>query len=280
MVAHATVAPPTIRLRRSKLALPATAELPRRIDDVYAVHSVPTAAPPRSYSLNRHLQRTYDMSSGVPFGGDGYVEVVANSLVGGRQPVALDLGAGCRGSSCAMAVLQSQVYCTHPQHACPPTEFVDGMRNSTQVRQLGCKKLLMLTLPPSRPQSPDTQMPVTGTAAAVRQFMTYFDSNTKNRFIEDVLVLPGDHVYNADLTPVVAYHRTTVRGQCYGVTVYSLKEQQFHQRQPLICAEVMQQETTSMLSCAVDCFWVARCYRLPTGVLCSTIAHACCDITH
>ncbi len=53
-------------------------------------------------------------------------------------------------------------------------------------------------------------MPVTGTAAAVRQFMSYFDSNTKNRFIEDVLVLPGDHVYNADLTPVVAYHRTTV----------------------------------------------------------------------
>ncbi|GFR48806.1 hypothetical protein Agub_g10757 [Astrephomene gubernaculifera] len=90
-----------------------------------------------SYSLNRYLQRTYDMSGGVPYGGDGYIEVVANSM------------------------------------------------------------------------SPDSQKWFTGTADVVRQFMTYFDSNTKNRFIEDILILPGDHVYAADLTPIISYHRSS-----------------------------------------------------------------------
>ncbi|GLC40652.1 hypothetical protein PLESTF_001021400 [Pleodorina starrii] len=90
-----------------------------------------------SYSLNRHLQRTYDMSGGVPYGGDGYIEVVANTL------------------------------------------------------------------------SPDSQQWALGTAGCVRQFMSYFDTNTKNRFIEDILILPGDHVYCTDLTPVIAYHHST-----------------------------------------------------------------------
>ncbi|GIL92702.1 hypothetical protein Vretimale_19419 [Volvox reticuliferus] len=90
-----------------------------------------------SYSLNRHLQRTYDMSGGVPYGGDGYIEVVANSM------------------------------------------------------------------------SPDSQQWVTGTAGIVRHFMSYFDSNMKNRFIEDILILPGDHVYCTDLTPIIAYHHST-----------------------------------------------------------------------
>ncbi|KAG2435702.1 hypothetical protein HXX76_006901 [Chlamydomonas incerta] len=90
-----------------------------------------------SYSLNRHLQRTYDMSGGVPYGGDGYIEVVSNSM------------------------------------------------------------------------SPDSQQWVTGTAGCVRQFMSYFDSNSKNRFIEDIMILPGDHVYSADYTPIIAYHRST-----------------------------------------------------------------------
>ncbi|KXZ55703.1 hypothetical protein GPECTOR_2g1253 [Gonium pectorale] len=77
------------------------------------------------------------MSGGVPYGGDGYIEVVANSL------------------------------------------------------------------------SPDSQQWHTGTAGAVRQFMSYFESNTKNRFIEDILILPGDHVYSTDLTPIIAYHHST-----------------------------------------------------------------------
>ncbi len=59
------------------------------------------------------------MSGGVPYGGDGYIEVVANS------------------------------------------------------------------------QTPDGQGWQTGTAGAVRQFMSYFESNTKTRFIEDILILPG-----------------------------------------------------------------------------------------
>ncbi|EFJ49454.1 hypothetical protein VOLCADRAFT_89889 [Volvox carteri f. nagariensis] len=90
-----------------------------------------------SYSLNRHLQRTYDMSGGVQYGGDGYIEVVANSM------------------------------------------------------------------------SPDSQQWVTGTAGIVRHFMSYFDSNMKNRFIQDIMVLPGDHVYSTDLTPIISYHHST-----------------------------------------------------------------------
>ncbi|KAG2501642.1 hypothetical protein HYH03_000146 [Edaphochlamys debaryana] len=90
-----------------------------------------------SYSLNRHLQRTYDMTCGVPYGGDGYIEVVAET------------------------------------------------------------------------PSPDSQAWSNGTASCVRQFMSYFEGNTKNRFIEDVLILPGDHVYSADYTPIILSHRAT-----------------------------------------------------------------------
>ena len=36
-----------------------------------------------STSLNRHLARTYNMGSGVRFGGEGFVEVLAATQVGG-----------------------------------------------------------------------------------------------------------------------------------------------------------------------------------------------------
>lgn len=38
-----------------------------------------------STSLNRHLARTYNMGSGVRFGGEGFVEVLAATQVGGRE---------------------------------------------------------------------------------------------------------------------------------------------------------------------------------------------------
>lgn len=40
-----------------------------------------------STSLNRHLARTYNMGSGVRFGGEGFVEVLAATQVGMDTPV-------------------------------------------------------------------------------------------------------------------------------------------------------------------------------------------------
>lgn len=75
-----------------------------------------------STSLNRHLARTYNVGSGVRFGGDGFVEVLAAT------------------------------------------------------------------------QTPTDKEWFQGTADAVRQYAWLF-SDTKNRTVDDVVVLSGDHLY-------------------------------------------------------------------------------------
>ncbi|KAG1652094.1 hypothetical protein FOA52_001015, partial [Chlamydomonas sp. UWO 241] len=88
-----------------------------------------------SMSLNRHLGRTYNMGSGVRFGGDGFVEV--------------------------LAAMQT-------------------------------------------PKNPDQWFG--GTADAVRQFSSLL-ADIKNRTIEDIVILAGDHLYRMDYMKFVNYHR-------------------------------------------------------------------------
>lgn len=87
-----------------------------------------------STSLNRHLARTFNMGSGVRFGGDGFVEVLAAT------------------------------------------------------------------------QTPTDKEWFQGTADAVRQY-SWLLSDTKNRSIEDVIILSGDHLYRMDYMSFVNYHR-------------------------------------------------------------------------
>lgn len=87
-----------------------------------------------STSLNRHLARTYNMGSGVRFGGEGFVEVLAAT------------------------------------------------------------------------QTPTDKEWFQGTADAVRQY-AWLLTDTKNRSIEDVVILSGDHLYRMDYMQFVDYHR-------------------------------------------------------------------------
>ncbi|GLC41372.1 Glucose-1-phosphate adenylyltransferase [Pleodorina starrii] len=89
-----------------------------------------------STSLNRHLARAYNMGSGVRFGGDGFVEVLAAT------------------------------------------------------------------------QTPTDKEWFQGTADAVRQY-SWLLEDTKNRAIEDVIILSGDHLYRMDYMKFVNYHRET-----------------------------------------------------------------------
>ena len=84
----------------------------------------PSPSPPlqfNSTSLNRHLARTYNVGSGVRFGGDGFVEVLAAT------------------------------------------------------------------------QTPTDSAWFQGTADAVRQYAWLF-SDVKNRVVDDVVILSGDHL--------------------------------------------------------------------------------------
>jgi NDP-sugar pyrophosphorylase family protein len=87
-----------------------------------------------STSLNRHWARAYNMGSGVRFGGEGFVEVLAAT------------------------------------------------------------------------QTPTDGTWFQGTADAVRQY-TWLLSDIKNRVIEDVVILSGDHLYRMDYMKFVDYHR-------------------------------------------------------------------------
>lgn len=89
-----------------------------------------------STSLNRHLARAYNMGSGVRFGGDGFVEVLAAT------------------------------------------------------------------------QTPTVTEWFQGTADAVRQY-SWLLSDVKNRAVEDVVILSGDHLYRMDYMKFVNYHRET-----------------------------------------------------------------------
>lgn len=87
-----------------------------------------------STSLNRHLARTYNFGSGVKFGGDGFVEVLAAT------------------------------------------------------------------------QTPTDKEWFQGTADAVRQYAWLFE-DIKNRVVQDVVILSGDHLYRMDYMKFVEYHR-------------------------------------------------------------------------
>lgn len=89
-----------------------------------------------STSLNRHLGRAYNLGSGVRFGGEGFVEVLAAT------------------------------------------------------------------------QTPTDKEWFQGTADAVRQF-SYLLQDVKNRSIEDVVILSGDHLYRMDYMRFVTEHRET-----------------------------------------------------------------------
>ncbi|KAK9816749.1 hypothetical protein WJX72_004543 [[Myrmecia] bisecta] len=89
-----------------------------------------------STSLNRHLARTYNFGSGVRFGGDGFVEVLAAT------------------------------------------------------------------------QTPTDKEWFQGTADAVRQYAWLFE-DIKNRVVEDVVILSGDHLYRMDYLKFVEHHRAT-----------------------------------------------------------------------
>ncbi|KAG2439909.1 hypothetical protein HYH02_010538 [Chlamydomonas schloesseri] len=100
-----------------------------------------------STSLNRHLGRAYNMGSGVRFGGDGFVEVLAAT------------------------------------------------------------------------QTPTDKEWFQGTADAVRQY-SWLLEDTKNRAIEDVLILSGDHLYRMDYMKFVNYHRETNADITIGCIAY------------------------------------------------------------
>ncbi|DBB05498.1 TPA: Glucose-1-phosphate adenylyltransferase [Trebouxia sp. C0004] len=87
-----------------------------------------------STSLNRHLARTYNFGSGVRFGGDGFVEVLAAT------------------------------------------------------------------------QTPTDKEWFQGTADAVRQYAWLFE-DIKNRVVQDIVILSGDHLYRMDYMKFVEYHR-------------------------------------------------------------------------
>jgi glucose-1-phosphate adenylyltransferase len=87
-----------------------------------------------STSLNRHLARTYNFGSGVRFGGDGFVEVLAAT------------------------------------------------------------------------QTPTDKEWFQGTADAVRQYAWLFE-DIKNRAVQDIVILSGDHLYRMDYLKFVEFHR-------------------------------------------------------------------------
>jgi len=87
-----------------------------------------------STSLNRHLSRTYNVGTGVRFGGDAFVEVLAAT------------------------------------------------------------------------QTPKRGDWFQGTADAVRQY-SWLLADIKNRIVDDVVILSGDHLYRMDYMAFVDYHR-------------------------------------------------------------------------
>eukprot|EP00879_Flechtneria_rotunda_P010329 GHRR01010800.1.p1 GENE.GHRR01010800.1~~GHRR01010800.1.p1 ORF type:complete len:491 (+),score=143.69 GHRR01010800.1:128-1600(+) len=100
-----------------------------------------------STSLNRHLARTYNMGSGVRFGGEGFVEVLAAT------------------------------------------------------------------------QTPTEKEWFQGTADAVRQY-AWLLTDTKNRSIEDVVILSGDHLYRMDYMKFVDEHRQSNADITIGCLAY------------------------------------------------------------
>jgi len=58
-------------------------------------------------------------------------------------------------------------------------------------------------------QGPSEKRFAEGSVDVVRQWMNLFDSNSKNKWVEDIIVLPSDQVYQADFTQMLDFHRNS-----------------------------------------------------------------------
>lgn len=167
----------------------------------------------QSTSLNRHLVRAYNMGSGVRFGGDGFVEVLAATqtptdkewfqvrglegrgrggrTAAGRLPGAARHPAWALGVAQAAAQALSLARRLGPTGTASPTAGCRRGVAGTPIPSLTCAH----TRPPSIHPSihPHPSSLVQGTADAVRQY-SWLLEDTKNRAIEDVLILSGDHL--------------------------------------------------------------------------------------
>ena len=115
-----------------------------------------------STSLNRYLNRTYDLSSGIPIG--GWIRASSKgSLVGFRSPERICHSRG--------------FYFLCPTHSHPPYP-------SPPPGGDGFTEVVAAT------QSPDGQRWSEGPADSVRQWVAMMESNAKARSLQDILVLP------------------------------------------------------------------------------------------
>ncbi|KAF5827088.1 ADP-glucose pyrophosphorylase large subunit [Dunaliella salina] len=58
-------------------------------------------------------------------------------------------------------------------------------------------------------QGPEEKRFAEGSVDVVRQWMNQFNSNSKNKWVEDIIVLPSDQVYQADFTQMLDFHRNS-----------------------------------------------------------------------
>lgn len=149
-----------------------------------------------SNSLNRHLSQTYNVGRRA-IGSEGFVEVLAATQT---PETANWFQVSCR------SLLPRMPWCTAalfmPDSAVqllPRTLLEEGKRKRGRRetgpilegrRVLACLSILQ------------------GTADAVRQYTWIFE-DIKNRSIEDLLVLAGDHLYRMDYMDFVMRHRET-----------------------------------------------------------------------
>lgn len=130
-----------------------------------------------STSLNRHLARTYNVGSGVRFGGDGFVEVLAAT----QTPTDKEWFQGTADAVRQYAWLFSD----------------------TKVRSMGMGR-----------EREKEQRKARGRESQqhnTRNSHTFFQKKIvfQNRTVEDVVVLSGDHLYRMDYLKFVEHHRAT-----------------------------------------------------------------------
>ncbi|OAE24632.1 hypothetical protein AXG93_4080s1120 [Marchantia polymorpha subsp. ruderalis] len=142
-----------------------------------------------SASLNRHLARTYNFGNGINFG-DGFVE-------GCNWPIIVDLDSD--------SVRRRKV--AHRSIACCTgmcRQSDDFYLMSHRLLPKAEKTVLAATQTPGEGGKEWFQ----GTADAVRQYLWLFE-DAKNKNLEDVLILSGDHLYRMDYMDFVEKHRNS-----------------------------------------------------------------------
>ena len=153
-----------------------------------------------STSLNRHLARTYNVGSGVRFGGDGFVEVLAAT----QTPTDKEWFQGTADAVRQYAWLFSDTKVSEMR----------GLRERERERGSAAEREERKRKRKKKSTTPQklSHLPVVAVAPLFLPSFSLFKKkkkNQQNRTVEDVVVLSGDHLYRMDYLKFVEHHRAT-----------------------------------------------------------------------